>query len=287
MTGVPFQYSPCFASSRNRCQSVAMRILDSHVHFFDPARPGGVDWPAADSPLYRRTLPEDLISAAQPLRVAACIAVETSRRAADDEWLLALAANEPLIAGCVLNLQPDLAGFEARLNTALQFDKFVGVRLRPIESYDLSSAELLRSFSLLQQNGRTIEFGATSPLLKTQFADLAQRFPETTLVLDHCGHPDRSASLDNDWLSAMEVIAANTNVAAKVTGLGGMPEHDRLILEHLVDLFGVDRLLFGSNWPVCPASESYGNAVRALAEYFDTGADAFFYANCRRVYGLG
>ena len=178
-----------------------MRIFDSHVHLFDPEQPGGIVWPADDSSLYRPTMPSDLVAASKPLDVTECIAVETSRRPIDDQWLLKLADKTPMISGVVLNLQPDLPGFETRLDAALESDKFVGIRLRPIERYDLSAATLLSSFSLLEKSGKTVEFGAKTNEQKSALADLAERHSGTSWILDHFGHPKTCQVIDGDWLA--------------------------------------------------------------------------------------
>lgn len=256
------------------------------MHFFDPGRSSGIDWPEASSRLYRPTLIPDFVAAMAPHNPAGCIVVETSRRPEDDQWLLDLAASESLICGAVLNLQPDTSGFEERLARASEVDKFVGIRLRPIESYDLSSSSMQRSFGLLERAGKTIEFGAKNSDKKMQFAELAQRYPDTTWILDHCGHPPRGVEPDADWRAGIARIANTTNAVAKVSGLDGKVDDWRATLDVLLDLFGADRLMYGSNWPVCTLADNYENQIACLREYFDGESEKFFYSNAKRIYGL-
>ena len=263
-----------------------MKILDSHVHFFDPSRPGGIRWPDAVSPLCRPTFPSNLVTAMSPHVLSGCIAVETSRRPQDDRWLLDLSAGERLIKGVVLNLRPDRPGFEERLDKASESGKFVGIRLRPIEQYDLSSAMLHRSLRCLARHGKSIEFGAKSLGKKQEFAYLARRYPDLTWILDHCGHP-QDVSVDEAWRAAIAEIASVTNVVTKVTGLDGQLTEWRATLDVLVELFGTDRLLYGSNWPVSTLADKHDSQVVAFSEYFKSDLERFFFGNARRAYGIG
>ncbi len=263
-----------------------MQILDSHVHFFDPTRPDGIRWPNAASPLYRPTFPPDLVAAMDPHRLSGCIAVETSRRHQDDQWLLDLSAREKLVKGVVLNLQPDKPGFEDRLDRASESGKFVGIRLRPIEQYDLSSTTLHRSLRYLAHHGKSVEFGAKSPGKKKEFAYLAGKYPDLTWILDHCGHP-QGVLVDEAWRAGIAEIASVTNTVTKVTGLGSPLEEWRGTLDMLVELFGTERLLYGSNWPVSTLVDKYDNQIVAFGEYFRSDAERFLFANATRVYGIG
>jgi L-fuconolactonase len=258
-----------------------MKVVDSHVHFVDPERPEGLVWPAEDSPLNRQFLPVDRQRAASGYELYGCIAIETSRRPADDQWLLELAMTDPFISGVVLNLQPDKPGFESRLESASKYDAFVGIRLRPIEEYDLASPSLHRSFFLIEKVNKTIEFGAATCDAKHQFANIAKTFPGIRWILDHCGHPRFDGPPDEDWLADMEKIAALPNVVTKVTGIEVGLECCRPTLQALKQMFGAERLIYGSNWPV-----SHLDAIPLLQEFFADDADAFFSRNARKVYGI-
>ena len=262
-----------------------MQILDSHVHFFDPTRPEGIHWPDPASPLHRPTFPSDLVAAMNPHPPSGCIAVETSRRTQDDQWLLQLSTGEKLIKGVVLNLQPDRPGFGERADRASESRKFVGIRLRPIEQYDLSSATLHRSLRYLARLGKSVEFGAKSPGKKKAFAYLAGKHPDLTWILDHCGHP-QSGSVDEAWRAGIAEIASVTNVLTKVTGLAGPLVEWRATLDVLVESFGTERLIYGSNWPVSTLAGNYDNNILAFSEYIGSDSEGFFSANAMCAYGI-
>ncbi|MEM7611609.1 MAG: amidohydrolase family protein [Pseudomonadota bacterium] len=261
-------------------------ILDSHVHFCDLARPEGVVWPEANSSLFRTMLPSDWLAAMQPRNAYGCIAVETSRRPEDDEWLLALAQREPLVRGVVLNLQPDNPGFSERLGPICQAEAFVGIRLRPIVHYDLAADTLRDSLALLHELQKTIEFGARDSTHKRQFAELASAYPNTTWILDHCGHPTAPARNDTDWKRAMADIAARSNTVVKISGLAGEIDTWRATFDYLLELFGPTRLLYGSNWPVSTLHEAEEDRIGTFARWLGNDRHAFLVGNAARVYGV-
>lgn len=263
------------------CRQSEMMIIDSHVHFFDADRAGGVVWPPVHSPLRAagNAMPARRLAAGGSL--AGVIAVETSRRAVDDDWLLALANDEELVLGAVLNLQPDADGFQARFDLACESSGFLGIRLRPIDKYDLGSNVLLRNLRLLDTNKKTIEFGAPGNRLKLAFAQLAESLPGTTLILDHAGHPTPDSHADKKWHAAMREIAACPNVVAKVTMVEDEVSKWQLTLDTLVELFGPGRLLYGSNWPVCVLADTV-----ELKTYFGDDALSFFHDNARSAYRI-
>src|SRR5579863_241669 len=106
------------------------RIIDTHTHFYDPTRPQGVPWPSkSETLLYRRTSPNDLRMVAQGLPLAGTVVVEASPWLEDNQWLLNLAKDEPLIVGVVGHLDPGVPAFKDHV---LRFTKdrlYRGIRL--------------------------------------------------------------------------------------------------------------------------------------------------------------
>lgn len=265
------------------CAQAPINIIDSHVHFFDEQRSEGIVWPPVDSPMRAagKATPARRQALATRESLAGVIAVETSRRPVDDDWLLALADSEAGVLGAVLNLQPDQVNFAARLAVACQSAAFLGVRLRPIGDYDLGCNTLLQNLRVLEGRNKTIEFGARDQRLKSAFARLAMKLPDTTLILDHAGHPDMDCHADNKWLTSMREIAACPNAVVKVTMIGDQFARWRPTLDVLVELFGPGRLLYGSNWPVADVAD-----IAELEQYFASDANAFFCDNTRSAYRI-
>ncbi len=253
------------------------------MHLVDLSRGELADWPMPNSPLRSNWSADAYRREFDQFYLQGSILVETSRRWENDLWLLQMAQSEPSVLGVVANLQPDLDGFDGRLERAIQSPKFVGVRLRPISEYDLSSSRLKRSLRQLESNARSIEFGAKTPAQKLAFAQLAAEFSDTSFILDHAGHPDSSSAADSQWLEGVEQIAAQPNVFCKITCALANGSAETAPLDVLVQKFGRERLLFGSNWPVNSASFSTGSLVSVFRDAL--GEDAgFFGENARRAY---
>lgn len=262
-----------------------MQIFDSHVHFFDPSRPDGITWPEPASPLYRTCLPGQLRRSTEPHELLGCVAVETSRRPADDRWLLDLGKRDSTIRAVILNLQPDRPDFPARLAAVEREPLFAGIRLRPIADYELSGRLLGQNLALLQSHRKTVEFGAPLAGLKSHFARLAAAFPDTLWILDHCGHPADRRKPARAWIRAMSRIAALPNVMTKLTGVQG-DEEERSLLNILLELFGAPRLLYGSNWPVSQAEDAADDPVSLICDVFGSAAADVLCGNVRRLYKI-
>lgn len=261
-------------------------LIDAHVHFADITREPPPAWPPRDSGLYRSHTPEMLARAYVPLARVAFIAVETSRNPEDDAWLADLATHESRIAGVVLNLQPDLPGFAERLARYEAHPKFVGIRLRPIDHYDLGSQRLADSLGMLADCGKTVEFGAKSAEQKAAFAGLARTHAATTWILDHCGHPPADGRAVEGWRASISAIAERPNTVCKLTGDYLDAQRWGEVHGHLRAAFGSRRLLYGSNWPVSTACTGKTFSPQALAAFAEDDAARFFHGNAADVYGV-
>src|SRR5579859_2443871 len=106
------------------------RTIDTHIHLYDPTRPQGVPWPPKnDALLYRPTLPADFKEATKGLGVTGAIVIESNALLEDNQWVLDLAADNPLIAGFVGHLDPASASFPRHLARFAGNRLFRGVRL--------------------------------------------------------------------------------------------------------------------------------------------------------------
>ena len=263
-----------------------MKIIDSHMHVTDLSRGPLADWPPLDSSLRSDWSMESYRREFNQLHFEGCVLVETSRLWDNDLWLLALAQSDPAVLGVVANLQPDLEGFDARFARAQASSKFLGVRLRPIDQYDLYSPYLLRSLQQLEAKGCAIEFGARTPMQKQSFAKLAAAFSGTSFILNHGGHPDSQSVADSEWLDGIEQIAALPNVFCKLTSALGATITTPSLFEFLLQKFGSKRLLFGSNWPVSKLSSPIEDVVSDFRKALGNDA-GFFSENARSAYRIG
>jgi L-fuconolactonase len=145
------------------------------------------------------------------------------------------------------------------------------------------------------------ERGGTFDLLVTTrelpaAVDLAEDLEDATLVIDHIAKPEIAASTWEPWNSLISELARNESVVCKISGLvteaglGWSASVIRPYVERVVELFGPNRLLFGSDWPVCTAVATYdqvlGLARDVLAPLVGQEIDAFFGGTARRIYKL-
>lgn len=234
-------------------------LLDAHLHFWDPAARHH-DWLAAYPPLRRRFGPEDLAQDAYELAGAVFVQADCHDAEALGEvrWVTDLARDHPFIRGIVAYAPlhrgrlawDDVAAVAAN-------PLVVGVRWllqgRPRE--EITGKELIRGLRLLAEWGLTFDVCATHDQL-TAVASLVAACPQTSFVLDHLGKPPVAAGQLDPWRGDLAAIAALPNVVCKLSGLAteaapGWTAGDvRPYLEHALEVFGAQRCMIGSDWPV-------------------------------------
>jgi L-fuconolactonase len=274
-------------------------VIDAHVHFFDPRRPGGVTWPPVDSGFHRPTLPGHLVEIAQPVGIAAVIAVECSRRIEDNEWLLQQAAGNAFVAGVVGFLDPWNAGFVSDFRRFSRHALFRGIRVRPEEDeFHLSSRAVREALRVVADAGLTVDFLAPDSEAANRWVDAIAGQTAGRFMLNHFAHAriDGGAPTD-DWLRSIARFAALPNVWCKVSRLteaaGARPapesvDYYRPWLDALWRGFGPARLVFGSNWPPCTKAGDYCTTVDLVRNYVrgrdPASVDRVMASNAARFY---
>mgnify|MGYP000868638739 CR=1 FL=1 len=280
------------------------KLIDTHVHFFDPSRPQGVPWPPkGDALLYRRTLPEDYLRLAVPQKADGVVVVEASTWVEDNQWVLDLAAREPLIIGLVGNLPLGTEPFSSHLKRFAANPLFKGVRIRDGNIAALAGDRaFLRDLAEVAERG--LCFDVHSPPAWVEQAErLSRAVPELRLIVNHVANvPVTGGPPPADWLRLMERLAARPRVFMKVSGLvegtgrrvGDAPADPafyRPTLEALWETFGADRLIYGSNWPVSGRNAPLETVQKiALAFFAEKGQDALdkvFWKNGCAAYRIG
>jgi len=244
-------------------------------------------------------MPKDLRDAASGFSLGGAVAIEASPRLADTEDLMRLADSVPFLLGVVGNLRPDLDGFAARLKAALSRVKFLGIRLRPIDSFDLSSLALIRNLAMLAAAGKSLELGTPRIEQLEALPALLKRLPDVRFILDHAGHPSINPDrVDARWLKAIRAVARFPGSYCKISnlirpvGVASNPPDLAFYRSHLDALwqcFGAERMIFGSNWPVCTEYGGYAPQIQLLQDFLegrDQGAGLFFSANVCSAYRL-
>jgi L-fuconolactonase len=269
------------------------RIIDTHIHLYDPTRAQGVPWPPKNDPLlYRRTLPEDFTTAAEGLGVTGAVVIESNALLEDNQWVLDLAARSPLIVAFVGHLDPGSPSFPQHLARFAGNRLFRGIRLtgKAIAS-GLSQPAFVAGLQRLADQDLQIDAIGDH----TMFRDLitvSDRAPRLRIVIDHL--PFEVA----DDEKIFRELGSRPQIYAKVSGVlrrdGDRAPVElsfyRDSLERLWETFGRDRLLYGSNWPVSNRLAPYPTVLRIVQEYFTgKGAEAserYFWKNSLAAYAL-
>jgi predicted TIM-barrel fold metal-dependent hydrolase len=290
------------SSLRAAAASPASRIVDTHTHFYDPTRKDGVPWPEKGSPLYRSVLPKDWLAVAEPLGVRETVVVEASKWLEDNAWILDLAATEKCIVGFVGHLSPHEVDFATHLKRFAANPIFRGIRVSGAEFFEnVDKPEFRRGIALMADMGLQLDINGV-PALHQPAAKLAADVPALRIVIDHVGGARIAAPLSDEWRAGMAALGRQKNVHCKVSALmeqtresamkwGNAPRDTAFyapVLDHCWESFGEDRLVYGSNWPVCEKGGTYADQFRIVSEYFTAkGRDAcekYFWRNSREAY---
>ncbi len=264
------------AGCRTPAPTAPVGIVDAHVHFYDPSRPGGVPWPPANNAvLYRTVLPEHLRVLAVPLGVAGAIAIEASPVEQDNHWLLGWADRDPFVLGVVGHLKPGRSGFADELDRLAAHPRFLGIRTGLWNVEPSLDEAVLADLRRVASRGLSLDLGQGASRLAMVPA-LARALPDVRIIVNHLGGPVIRAGGEPpvEWRQAVRAAGAQRNVAMKISGFvealgrgagGGQvtpdPDAVRPWFGELLDAFGPERLIFGTNWPVCEQQASYAQVV--------------------------
>jgi L-fuconolactonase len=273
-------------------------MIDSHQHFWDPAR-GDYDWLRPGMALYRRFQPDDLAPLLKAAGMHGSILVQAAQTEAETDYLLHLARATPWILGVVGWI--DLAARDApgRIRERARDPLFVGVRPMLQDLSDRSwilKAQQSVGIEAVQERALVFDALVQTDQLPT-VVTLADRYSKLSIVLDHAGKPplgDMQALAF--WQTQIRRLAARANVTCKLSGLftelpaGSAADRVDDCIDLLVDLFGPDRLLWGSDWPVASTAIVYSawldRCRERVAARLPAHSDGVFGGNAQRIYRL-
>lgn len=295
-----------------------LRIIDAHQHFWDLANPYPwltrevlADFRYGDYAAIRRTyLPADYRRDTARHEIVATVHVEAEWDRADEvgevRWLHALQAREglPTVIVAHARLERDDAGEVLAAHAA--FPAVRGIRQKPAAAAtpdrvvrgapgSMGDPRWRRGYALLEGHGFSYDL-QTPWWHLAEAADLAADFPGIQIIVNHTGLPaDRSAAGLRGWRRALETAASRPNVAIKISGLGQRdhtwPEtSNHHVIRETIAIFGVDRCMFASNFPVDRLCADYHTIVagfaRAVADFSRADQAALFHDNAARLYRI-
>ncbi|WP_420145616.1 amidohydrolase family protein [Sphingobium sp.] len=277
----------------------ALRILDSHQHFWRIGGPGQV-WPDGEWPLLHRDfLPHDLRGATQGMNLTGTILVQSQPDDLDTDWMLDLVADDPLVLGVVGWVALETAAAPARIAQLARHLKCVG--LRPMLQSITDSEWILRddlSPAIAAMLDHGLRFDAlVQPRHLPVLARFADRWPDLPIVIDHGAKPHAADGLLDPWRGDLAALAGRSNIWCKLSGLrteqapGQAADALAPYVAHILDSFR-DRVMWGSDWPVLlHMGDSYGDwvddALRLAGDPDAATRARLFEGAARAFYGLG
>jgi L-fuconolactonase len=285
-------------------QPVGRERVDAHHHLWDPAR-RTYPWMDDSVAAIRRPFGvEDLDAAAGPHGFGQTVVVQAVSSVEETRELLAVAAASDRVAGVVgwVDLtDPEAAATLTALRGGPGGEALVGIRHQVHDEPDpgwLLRDQVLAGLAAVAATGLAYDLLVRERELPAARA-VAERLPQLTLVVDHLAKPRVREGVMAPWAGELAALARHPNVAAKVSGLVTESDWDAWTpaqlapyVRHAAEVFGPERLLFGSDWPVCLLAATYAEVVAAAEETLEEAGlgaaerAAVFGANARRLYGL-
>jgi predicted TIM-barrel fold metal-dependent hydrolase len=272
-----------------------MRIVDTHLHLVYPDRfayPWLSGAPAINKPWHA----ESYFAEAVPLGIEAALHMEVDVAEPDIVPESAFVTTLPRIAGAIAACRPENVDFPAQLD---QLTAIPGVRcLRRIlhtSPNELSQSDLfVENLRRLPSKGLTFDLCVRADQLAPVAAPLARRAPDVTFILNHCGVPDVTGAGLDPWRDDIRALSRLPNVNAKISGIVAYSGPDwtvdtiRPYVEHVIDCFGWDRVVWGSDHPVVTLTGSLTRWVDATRSIISGATEdeqaKLLHRNAERIY---
>lgn len=276
----------------------AIGDIDAHQHFwkYDPVRHS---WINDEMQAIRKDFtPEDLKPVLRQNGVTGCVAVQADQTEAETDFLLALAQKNDFIKGVVGWVDLRAANLQERLEHYQQFTQIKGFRhiLQAEEPEFMLTVEFLTGIFQLHKFNFTYDILIHPRHLPTA-AHLVRQLPDQQFVIDHLAKPFIKKGELGEWRKEMQIIAKFPNLHCKISGMvteadmrNWKPADFTPYLDAVTEAFGTDRLIYGSDWPVCLAAASYKDVIGIVRNYFSSFSadeqDAIFRGNATAFYNL-
>ena len=272
--------------------------VDAHQHFWQLATRAGAWPPPALAPIHRDFLPDDLAALLHQNGVAATVLVQSMPDEADTRFMLDLADRHAFIAAVVGWVDLKAPDAPARIATMAAHPKLRGLRpmLQDLDDDGwIDDPALAPAMEAMLRHGLRLDALVLPRHLPSLLA-FARQHPELPIVIDHLAKPAMGAVPDARWVNDMARLAARPRVECKLSGMvteagpGWTVERLTPYARHVLQVFGPERVMWGSDWPVLRLAADYAAWVDAsealLAHLAPAQRDAVFGSNARRFYGI-
>jgi len=274
-------------------------MIDSHQHFWQVGR---FDYPWMSSDLgvlYRDYLPHDLAPILEHNNITKTVLVQASNSVAESKWLLELANANGFIAGVVGWVDLMSPGINQQLDELCADPKFKGVRhlveSEPDDDWLVQPAVLS---GLKQLSARALSYDLLVHTRHLKHVPLiAESCPDLAVVIDHLAKPPIARNEIKEWSQALQPLARYSKIYCKLSGLvteadwsSWQREDMRPFVDIALESFGADRMMFGSDYPVCLLAASYDQVLDSFQEILkslnDADRDKIFSKNAEQFYRL-
>lgn len=271
-----------------------MSVIDAHQHFWDPAK-AAYPWMEAPTlaPIRRPFAPADLRPLLDAERVDACVFVQCRHDEVETEEQLAATIDHPWIVGVVgwVDLEAsDVADRIARLRALPAGERLVGIRHIVHDEADegwLVRPAVIRGLKAVAAAGLTYDLLVRARELPSAI-EAVRAVPHGRFILDHAAKPPIAQGWDARWAAGLAELSRESNVWCKLSGLvteaswSSWTSNDLApVCRHVIDAFGPERIIYGSDWPVCLIAAPYA-AVKAA---FDRAIESFTTAERAAAFG--
>lgn len=273
-------------------------VIDSHQHFwnYEPAKHAWID--DAMKCIRRDFLPAELELVYQDHGVSGSVVVEADQSEAETHFLLEQAAQYPFIKGIVGFTDLRAADVVEKLDYFSHFSLVKGFRhvLQSQAPAFMLQENFLQGISLLKNYGFTYDI-LVFPHHLQAVKELLKLNPDQPFVIDHLAKPYIKAGAIDAWAHDMRSLAAFPNLYCKVSGMVTEADYDNWDVDQftpymdvVVNAFGTNRIMYGSDWPVCLVAAQYGQVLSVVKNYFASFSaeeqSSFFAGNAIRFYQL-
>lgn len=275
-------------------------IIDSHQHFWQLDKPFDYGWltDPQHAPINRDFLPAHLATNISQVGVDKTIFVQTQHNLEENRWVLEMATKKDFIAGVIGWVDLASETCEKQLEEFVGNPKFVGIRHITQDEPDdfIVRPEIIRGLKVLEKHAVPFDLLFFTQHLK-HAATLGKLLPSLPMVIDHLAKPKIKDGITAGWSEDLKAAAAFPNIYCKLSGLiteadweNWKPADLKPYVETALEAFGVDRCMFGSDWPVCELAGTYQQVYSALNEVLgaisESEREKIFGGNAIKFYDL-
>ena len=273
-------------------------VIDSHQHFwnYDSVRDSWID--DSMSIIRKNFLPKDLEPILNENGVDGCIAVQADQSELETQFLIDCARSNSFIKGVVGWIDLTSDNIDNRLEHFSINPCFKGLRhiVQAEKKNYLLRKDVQHGISKLKKYNLTFDL-LIYPHQIMNAVELVKKFPDQTFILDHIAKPNISKPISDEWKYGIKLLSENHNVSCKISGMVTETQNFKFnnndfipFLDVIFNCFGTERIMFGSDWPVCLVAASYNQTIKIIHNYLENCSkkiiDNIMGTNAIKIYNL-